>query len=238
MSYTPYQVKAVALKERKNGQQDTNFRYIPFCLEGVKKLNENSSPLSLNIPSGSRTLFLLHSADLPSGVKAADLELADSSGRKTIMPITVGRETGSLKTQTLPARAFCFEEGIPDECGFFYVTAFELPEDVERAGIIAAGNYLFAGAACSRQRIPLRSENGDYMLKAGQGLAPDRKPSGCHSGVRSGFQFIRGRCSCGEIRTHHCQRRPFPIFRSPRRSCSFLWCESLLFFLLPLQGTG
>lgn len=168
VSYTPYQVKAVALKERKNGQQDTNFRYIPFCLEGVKKLNENSSPLSLNIPSGSRTLFLLHSADLPSGVKAADLELADSSGRKTIMSITVGRETGSLKTQTLPARAFCFEEGIPDECGFFYVTAFELPEDVERAGIIAAGNYLFAGAACSRQRIPLRSENGDYMLKAGK----------------------------------------------------------------------
>ena len=85
----------------------------------------------MNIPSGSRTLFLLHSADLPSGVKAADLELADSSGRKTIMPITVGRETGSLKTQTLPARAFCFEEGIPDECGFFYVTAFELPEDVK-----------------------------------------------------------------------------------------------------------
>ena len=165
--YSPYRVTAISLTG-KTGEPDAHFQYIPFYLEGIKKLNGKSRPLRLNLPDGGRTLYLLHSADLPVGKKAAELALTDSRGRKTIVPIIVGRQTGPVRTRMTPANAQLFDGNIPGESGNFYVAAVSLPEHVKNAAVTAADHYLFAGAACSSQRIPLRSENGDYMLKAGR----------------------------------------------------------------------
>lgn len=165
--YTPYQVHAISMTG-KTGKPDASFQYIPFYLEGVRKLQQNSTPLKWNLPAGSRTLYLLHSADLPAGRKAAELTLLDERGKKSVIPLIVGRQTGSVRTWEAPAEAQLFDGAIPGENGNFYVAAISLPEHVKSAVIAATDHYLFAGAACSSQKIPLRAENGDYQLKAGR----------------------------------------------------------------------
>ena len=165
--YTPYQVHAISMTG-KTGKPDASFQYIPFYLEGVRKLQKNSTPLKWDIPAGSRTLYLLHSADLPAGRKAAELTLLDERGKKSVIPLIVGRQTGSVRTWEAPTKAQLFDGAIPGENGNFYVAAISLPEHVKSAAIAATDHYLFAGAASSSQKIPLRAENGDYQLKAGR----------------------------------------------------------------------
>lgn len=170
--YVPYQAEPLPLAggASSRGRRDIRFRHIRFSCGEPRALDRAHPVAEVNLPPGSRTLFLLHAADAPTGGMAAQLECLKTDGLTETFPIIAGSQVGSAGAGSAPSAAYEIEE---QGDAHWYVAAFPLPEQTRTVRIRHAqsegdGKYWLLGAACSEQAIPLRASNGDFTLKNGK----------------------------------------------------------------------